>query len=162
MREELISLLPNLRRFALSLTGSMADADDLLQITVERVLSKGLPEGADVGKWAFRVCRNAWIDETRYRKIRTASDDETENSYKHSEDGVTKTMDRIALSQVMRAMQALPPPQREALALVAIEGFSYAEAAEALDVATGTIMSRVARARKALSGQFDLKDLLSS
>ena len=162
MREELVSLLPNLRRFALSLTGSVADADDLLQTTVERILARGVPDGAHMGKWAFRVCRNAWIDETRYRKVRGASDDQSEDTTRHSEDGVATVLDRIALSQIGRALQALPTNQREALALVAIEGFSYAEASETLDVPIGTIMSRVARARKELASQFDLKDLFDS
>ncbi len=162
MREELISLLPNLRRFALSLTGSAADADDLLQTTVERILKRGVPEGAHIGKWAFRVCRNAWIDETRYRKIRRAPDEQSEDSNRHSEDGVATALEKIAVSQVGKALQALPDNQREALALVAIEGFTYAEASEALEVPIGTIMSRVARARKELSAQFDLKDLLGS
>jgi len=162
LKEELITLLPTLRRFAFSLTRSRADADDLLQTTVERLLSRGMPDGAHLTKWAFRVCRNAWIDETRYRKIRVAPDDHNENMTRNSVDGEVEVLGKIALSQVGRALQALSVTQREALALVAIEGFSYAEASETLDVPIGTIMSRVARARKELVSQFNIKDILNS
>ena len=161
MKNELVGLLPNLRRFALSLTGTQADADDLLQTTVEKILKRGVPEGAHLTKWAFRVCRNAWIDETRYRKIRVAPDDPDENTVRNSVDGEVAALDKIALSQVGRAFQGLPRTQREALALVALEGFSYAEASETLEVPIGTIMSRVARARKKLASQFDIKDILN-
>lgn len=162
MKDELITLLPNLRRFAISLTGSVADADDLLQQTVERLLKRGVPEGAHLAKWSFRVCRNAWIDETRYRKIRQTPDDTDTETLAGRVDGEASVMDKIALSQVSQAMQSLPDAQREVLALVAIEGFSYAEASSALDVPIGTIMSRVARARKQLADQLNIKDLLSS
>src|SRR3954462_552656 len=70
MKQELIALIPMIRRFAYSLTGSPHDADDLLQNTIERVLSRGVPDDVDLTKWAFRVCRNIWIDEYRARKIR--------------------------------------------------------------------------------------------
>lgn len=70
MKEELIHLAPMLRRFAYSLTGSAPDADDLLQNTLERLLSRDIPADVELAKWAFRVCRNIWIDEYRARKIR--------------------------------------------------------------------------------------------
>ena len=61
-RQELLADLGGLRRFCLSLTGSAADADDLLQATVERILDKGMPEDAHTAKWAFRVCKKGGID----------------------------------------------------------------------------------------------------
>ena len=66
-REALLAELGGLRKFCISLTGTVADGDDLLQATVERVLEKGMPEDAHVAKWAYRVCKNAWIDEIRAR-----------------------------------------------------------------------------------------------
>ena len=66
-RQDLIEELPRLKRFCLSLTSDPTDADDLLQITVERLLEKGMPEDAHVAKWSHRVCRNLWIDEIRSR-----------------------------------------------------------------------------------------------
>ena len=65
MKAELLELLPALRRYAWSMTHSVHDADDLLQATVERLLRKGVPDGADLTRWAFTVCRNLWIDEYR-------------------------------------------------------------------------------------------------
>ena len=69
-RDALLAELGGLRRFCYSLTGNPADADDLLQITVERLLEKGMPEDAHPAKWAYRVCKNAWIDELRSRDVR--------------------------------------------------------------------------------------------
>ena len=62
-RQDLIEELPRLKRFCLSLTSDPSDADDLLQITVERLLEKGMPHDAHVAKWSHRVCRNLWIDD---------------------------------------------------------------------------------------------------
>ena len=69
-REALMAELGGLRRFCYSLTGNAADADDLLQATVEKLLNKGMPEDAHPAKWAYRVCKNVWIDEIRAREVR--------------------------------------------------------------------------------------------
>ena len=66
----LMAELLGLKRFCVSLTGDAADADDLLQLTVERVLERGMPEDAHVAKWSYRVCRNLWLDELRSREVR--------------------------------------------------------------------------------------------
>jgi DNA-directed RNA polymerase specialized sigma24 family protein len=62
MKEEVSELVPSLRKFAFSLTGNIHDADDLLQNTIEKLLTKPLPQDATLMAWAFRVCRNLWID----------------------------------------------------------------------------------------------------
>ena len=149
-RQDLIEELPRLKRFCLSLTSDPSDADDLLQITVERLLEKGMPHDAHVAKWSHRVCRNLWIDEIRSRDVR--------NRYAQSESVVegagttsANSDDSVQLDRVSVAMERLPPEQRAALVQVAVEGCSYAEAAALLEVPIGTIMSRVARARKALA-----------
>ncbi|MDP4651068.1 MAG: RNA polymerase sigma factor [Haliea sp.] len=150
--------LGSLRRFCLSLSGASADADDLLQMTVERILEKGMPDDADAAKWAYRVCRNAWIDELRSREVRQryplqmAWD--TEEAPSAEEDAAVER----ALEAVSTALDALPPEQRMALSLVAVEGKSYAEAADILEVPVGTIMSRVARARAQLLRNRDSPD----
>ncbi len=150
MKEELTQLLPALRRFAYSLTGARADADDLLQNTVERLLSREMPENVELIKWAFRVCRNIWIDEYRARKIRhnAAQLPELEEPI---EDGANRIYNEIALKQVNTAMEKLPDDQRSILALIAMQGMSYKEVAETLGIPIGTVMSRLARARIALS-----------
>lgn len=149
-REALMAELGGLRRFCYSLTGKPADADDLLQATVERLLLKGMPDNAHPAKWSYRVCKNVWIDEIRSREVRqrysTSATAEEEQS--HSTEDVAEGEQKIAA--VSEAMEQLPQEQRLALTLVAVEGKTYAEAAEILEVPVGTIMSRIARARKNL------------
>ena len=157
-REALLSELGGLRKFCYSLTGNAADADDLLQITVERLLEKGMPEDAHPAKWAYRVCKNAWIDELRSRDVRqrypqqVADLDNTALSAEH----VANSEREIATVSAM--LDQLPQEQRLALTLVAVDGKTYAEAAEILDVPIGTIMSRIARARKHLTELYGSAD----
>jgi RNA polymerase sigma-70 factor (ECF subfamily) len=149
-REALLAELGGLRKFCLSLTGSAADADDLLQTTVEKVLEKGMPEDAHPAKWAYRICKNAWIDELRSREVRhrypqtMGQEHEVAPSAEHIASGERQ------MSAVSNALDKLPEDQRLALTLVAVEGKTYAEAAEILEVPLGTIMSRIARARQNL------------
>lgn len=149
-REALMAELGGLRRFCYSLTGSAADADDLLQATVEKLLNKGMPEDAHPARWSYRVCKNVWIDEIRSREVRqrysnsAVDDDEASLSTEDVAEGEQE------IAAVSRALDQLPQEQRLALTLVAVEGKTYAEAAEILEVPVGTIMSRIARARKNL------------
>ena len=146
----MLAELGGLRKFCFSLTGNAADGDDLLQLTVERVLDKGIPADAHVAKWAYRVCKNAWIDELRAREVR--------HRYPQlvvEQEGDTPSAEQAAdgqreLAAVAVALDSLPAEQRLALTLVAIEGKTYAEAADILEVPVGTIMSRIARARRQL------------
>lgn len=151
MQQKLKQLLPGLRRFAYSLTGSVADADDLLQGTVEKVLLRAPPEGVELDRWAFRVCRNLWIDDCRSRKVRQAAAQQPELSDGQMVDGERATLSQIELAQVNAAMARLPDGQREIIALVALHGLSYQEVSDTLEVPKGTVMSRLARARVALS-----------
>jgi RNA polymerase sigma-70 factor (ECF subfamily) len=151
LRRELIELLPRLRRFAHALTGARHDADDLVQATVERLLGKGVPADAALDKWAFRVCRNAWVDEIRSRRTRSAVSLDDAPEVEEAVDGERVVIGKMTLAEVARALDALPEEQRAALALVVLEGCSYAETAEALDIPIGTVMSRIARARAALA-----------
>ncbi len=152
-RQELMAELKGLKRFCLSLTGSTADADDLLQATVERLLERGIPNDAHTARWAYRVCKNMWIDELRSREVRQRH----ANASIQAGDPVqvvpsaeVQSSGEESLEAVNEAMARLPEEQRLALTLVAVEGKSYAEAAQILDVPIGTIMSRIARARKQL------------
>lgn len=151
MQQELKYLLPALRRFAYSLTGSMADADDLLQNTVERILTRDMPSDVDLTKWAFRICRNVWIDECRARKVRRDATEHPELSDGQVTDGEHQTTKEIEWSRVDAAMSRLPEDQRQIISLVAIQGMPYKMVAEILEVPKGTVMSRLARARAALS-----------
>ena len=157
-REALLSELGGLRKFCYSLTGNAADADDLLQITVERLLDKGMPEDAHPAKWAYRVCKNAWIDELRSRDVRQRypqQADDVDNTALSAEH-VANSEREIATVSAM--LDQLPQEQRLALTLVAVDGKTYAEAAEILQVPIGTIMSRIARARKQLTELYGATD----
>ena len=151
MKEELRTLVPGLRRFAYSLTGTMPEADDLLQGTLERVLRQSPPAGVAIEPWAFRICRNLWIDECRSRQVRDRAAQQPELTDGQVVDGEQATTSQIQLHQVDAAMARLPDEQREIISLVAIQGMSYQDVADTLEIPKGTVMSRLARARAALS-----------
>lgn len=154
VRENLAALLPRLRRFARTLTGDEHDADDLVQIALERALSRAAqwrPEQRLEG-WVFGIVRNAWIDELRARQRGRklfASDVDAAEVGSSAADG------RETLISVQAAMARLPEEQGSAIALVLVEGLSYREAAEVLEVPIGTLTSRLARGRNALQALLD-------
>lgn len=150
LQAELAALLTPLRRYCYSLTGNPYDADDLLHDTLERLLTRGAPVDADTLRWALRVCRNRWVDEIRSRQVRAAGDiDEMPDAV--AVDGEGEMEGRMALVDAESAIASLPQEFREVLMLVAVEGMKYKEAAELIGVPVGTVMSRLARARKALA-----------
>lgn len=149
-KELLLAELGGLRKFCYSLTGTAADADDLLQITVERLLQKGIPADAHVAKWAYRVCKNAWIDEVRSRGVRQKHLQGSADEELHEPSAEHAAGNEQQIAAVFQALEELPDEQRLALVLVAVEGKTYNEAADILGVPIGTIMSRIARARKQL------------
>lgn len=142
--------LEALRRFSATLTGNAYDGDDLAQGTIERLLDKGVPEDAVFAAWMYRVCRNLWIDQVRKNaRMTTPGQDDLERRMDNL-DGERAVMTMMRIGEIEAAMHKLEVDQREVLALVAIEECSYREAAEILDIPIGTVMSRVARARKRL------------
>jgi RNA polymerase sigma-70 factor (ECF subfamily) len=158
-QDELVEILTNIRRFAYSLTSNMADADDLLQSTVERVLERGLPDEVPLLPWCLRICRNLWIDEIRSRKVRSEASSEPAVMGEQVLMGEQQVLGEISLGEVQGALRTMTEDQRAVLVLVAIEGYSYKEAAEVLDIPVGTVMSRLARARSTLaerSGQNEI------
>ncbi len=153
----LLDVLPGLRRFAKSLTGSMAEADDLVQMAVERALRQPQALGgvANLGSWMRCVMRNGWLDNRksawhRYRVSEESSGDVI------GEDGESIVAVRSQLRAVQAAMAALAPELREALVLVAVEGLSYRDAAERLGIPVACLNSRVARARATLAEEVGL------
>jgi RNA polymerase sigma-70 factor (ECF subfamily) len=154
VRAQIIGLLPRLRRFAIALTGTVADGDDLVQDTVERAL-KSLHQweaGTSLDSWMFRIAKNRFIDNRRAVKRRGAVMVELPDKERESvsRDGPKAIEDNLAVATLMRALQSLPVEQREAVALVLIDGASYREAADALEIPVGTLTSRIARARERL------------
>jgi RNA polymerase sigma-70 factor, ECF subfamily len=150
--DELIALLPRLRRFALSLTGKRADADDLVQAACERALRArdSYEPGTRLDAWLFRIIKNLWIDQIRRRKIENSAPLPPDDQGSPSADGVVLAESRLMLGSVEAAFAGLPADQRNVLRLVCIEGLSYQETAQALAIPIGTVMSRLSRARAAL------------
>jgi len=147
LRDGLGALLPRLRRFARALTGNVHDADDLVQATLERALARASqwrPEQR-LDAWVYAILRNAWIDEQRARgrRGRVFAPEDAGTS-------VGVAVDPTGALALQDALRRLPGEQREAIALVLVEGLSYREAADALDVPIGTLTSRLARGRGAL------------
>jgi RNA polymerase sigma-70 factor, ECF subfamily len=147
-RDEIIALLPRLRRFARTITRNPHDADDLVQVTVERALLKfeQWEDEAKLESWVFGIMRNAWIDEVRVRARR----DRTFAPAEAGENVGARTTDQESIA-LQSALAQLPEEQRMAIGLVLIEGFSYKEAAQVLDIPIGTLTSRLARGRDALA-----------
>lgn len=158
--DRLIALLPNMRRFALSLARVPDLADDLVQQACERALANAasFEPGTRFDAWMFRIIRNLWID--RLRREKTAGPAEGEDAYAGiaGEDGTDVTEARLTLASVGAAIGRLPADQREVLMLVCVEDLSYREAAEVLGVPIGTVMSRLARARKRLADLTGMND----
>lgn len=148
LREELVALLPRLRRFARALTRNAADADDLVQSAIERALAHAgqLRADAPVAAWLFGILRNAWIDEQRARARRGRLLAPAQ-AVEEVADARGAPAECLA---VQDAVARLPEEQRLAVALVLVEGLSYKEAAHVMEVPIGTLTSRLARAREAL------------
>jgi RNA polymerase sigma-70 factor (ECF subfamily) len=148
-REQVGTLLPRLRRFARTLTRHPQDADDLVQLAVERALtrSKQWRPDSSLTNWMLAIVRNAWIDETRSRRRRDAV---LVPENEAAEVGDTGTDRDIEWWSIQSALDGLPEEQRLAVALVLIEGLSYREAAQVMEVPIGTLTSRLARGRMAL------------
>lgn len=149
---EIVALLPRLRRFARALTGHAAEADDVVQIAIERALVRveQFQEGTRLDAWLFSIARNAWIDETRARARRNRVFAPAEFGDSVGDQGAESVHARLEASDMWAAMRTLPAEQREAIALVYVEGLSYREAAAFLGVPQGTLTSRLARGREAL------------
>lgn len=157
--EALIRLLPNLRRYALSLARRADLADDLVQTTVERAIraAGSYDPAARLEPWLFRITRNAFIDLTRRQRTEGVQVDVFDMPEALPDDGDRAVEARLMLQATQQAMKTLPPEQAEILHLICIEELSYAEAAEVLDIPRGTVMSRLSRARLALAERLGIK-----
>ena len=149
---EIVDLLPRLRRFARALAGHVADADDLVQLTVERALTRRSQwmAGTRLDSWMMRIMKNAWIDEARSRRRKDLMVGQDDAVDRVADPLVASADMRVEAMAIRQAMTRLPEDQRLAVALVLIEGLSYAEAAEVLEIPAGTLTSRLVRGRLAL------------
>ncbi len=159
MRNALTALLPRLRRFGLSLTGSRNDADELVQAACERVLTRGdqLRDQARMDAWIYGIMRNLWIDELRFRKVRR-HDDLSAAADVVGESGEAVVEGRITLAAVRKAVAGMSEDRRTLLMLVCVDGLTYQEAADTLGIAIGTVMSRLSRARSELQERLSARE----
>lgn len=145
---QLVACIPRLRRYARALAGNRAEADDLVQDTMERGWSK-LPSwrrGSDMRAWLFGIMHNLWVDQGRKGHMVT----EEWNEHTPETAAAFDHLDRLAVRDLETALHLLPVEQREILLLLALEEMSYEEIASTLRIPLGTVMSRLARGRERL------------
>lgn len=145
-RAEIAAHIPRLRRYARALAGDSHRADDLVQDTLERALTKFhlWRHGSDLRAWMFTIMHNVFINQLKARR-ELALDDAVEDGLQSAPQS-----DPLELRDLDTALRRLPVEQREVLLLVGLEQLSYAEASQALDVPVGTVMSRLSRGRERL------------
>lgn len=159
---EAIPLLSELYGGALRLTRNPSDAEDLLQETFLRAYRgfASFKEGTNLRAWLYRIMTNAFINiyRKRQREPQTVSDSDVEEWYLYDKLGAegaeasaeAQVLDSLPDEDVQEALAGLPDQFRLAVLLADVEGFSYKEIAEILDVPIGTVMSRLHRGRRAL------------
>ena len=158
VRTELVSLLPRLRRFAYGLTGSLEDGDDLVQSACERALARidQFQPGTRLDSWMYRIMQNIRIDQRRSQQSRREFASEPADLEDLVVADARQELDsRLTLGAVRSAVADLSEDQRAVLLLVCVEGQSYKQAAETLQIPVGTVMSRLARARLAVGSALD-------
>jgi RNA polymerase sigma-70 factor (ECF subfamily) len=160
IEKEIISLLPRLRRFALSLTRSQAAADDLAQATLERAIANldRWGPGTRLDSWLYRIAHNLFRNDRRNETARGSKLEVVAYDIERTTDGEREAVARLEFKAVSAAIAELPGEQREALLLVAVEGLSYREAAEVTGASVAALTSRIARAREALRGVIERSD----
>lgn len=150
LRDTMLAAVPSLRAFAISLSGNVDRADDLVQETLMRAIANigSFQPGTNMSAWLFTILRNLFRSEYRKRKREV---EDSDGSYADSLKSHPEQHGRVEFEEFRQALDKLPEDQREALILVGASGFSYEEASEICGCAVGTIKSRVNRARNRLA-----------
>jgi RNA polymerase sigma-70 factor (ECF subfamily) len=151
--DEVETLLPNLRRYARSLARNADDADDLVQDALVSALAKWqqYQRGTNLRAWLFAIIRNAFYDRMRSGR-RQAEVPLLEDEHRPAPGNQE---DHVRCGEVARAFRRLPSHSREVITLVVFEGMGYAQAAAVLGIRTGTVRSRLSRARSMLSSSLN-------
>jgi len=142
--------IPRIRRYARALLGDPIRADDLVQETLLRALSRShlWQPGTDIRAWMFTILHNLHVNNQRQRHVRTEhqelSDDQPEMATPPSQEW------SLEIRDLARALQQLPEPQRQVVLLVGLEGMNYKRVAAILEIPVGTVMSRLHRGRESL------------
>lgn len=164
LQRELPQLLPRLWRFALRLTRSRADAEDLVQRCCLRALERRgqWQPGTALLSWLFAIMHSIWLNELRSAQRRREFNVDWEDELGEADaanhelaSGSSNDPEHVLMCrEIVDTVQALPEAQRLVMMLVVVEGLSYREAAQVLDVPMGTVMSRLARARLTVGERF--------
>jgi RNA polymerase sigma-70 factor (ECF subfamily) len=157
VRDGILAAVPNLRAFAMSLSGSLDRADDLVQETLLRALANidSFEPGTNLPAWLFTILRNQF--RTEYRKRRREVED-ADGRFASTLMAYPEQHGHIELEEFRQALDQLTADQREALILVGASGFSYEQAAKICGCAVGTVKSRVNRARIKLAQLLSIED----
>lgn len=152
MAEQVRDHIEGLRRYALVLTRNVSDAEDLVQECLARAIAAAdsWDRAADLRKWLFRILHNTHVSEIRRQKVRRDAQIDAPEPPKDA-----PQEKRLELQQVLEALDQLPEAQKQPILLVALEGMSYADAAETLGIPVGTLYSRLGRGREALRRMVD-------
>ena len=145
--QELVPLIPRLRRYAVALTGNRGAADDLVQDTLTRALDRQhlWRPHSDRRAWLFTVMHNLFVNQVKKSVQKQAAEPVLSGAAAATPDQADRA---VRLHELEQALARLPSEQREVLLMVSLEGFSYQEAADILSIPQGTIMSRLSRARE--------------
>ena len=156
-RDAMLEALPNLRAYAISLTGNPDRADDCVQNAILKALNsrERFEAGTNMRAWLFTILRNSFFSEHRKRR-REVQD--TDGIYAAELVSAPDQAAKLDLQDVQSALTKIPSEQREALVLVASEGLAYEQVAEITGVAVGTVKSRVSRARQRLAELMGIED----
>ena len=163
--EQAMEFMPSLYTAALRMTRNPADAEDLVQETYLKAYRgfEGFQEGTNLKAWLYRILTNTFINSYRAKKRRPAESDleDVEELYLYHRLGgleavaagrsaEDQVLEQVTDAEVKEALESLPEQFRIAVLLGDVEGFTYKEIAEILDIPIGTVMSRLHRGRKAL------------
>jgi RNA polymerase sigma-70 factor (ECF subfamily) len=156
LRDAVLAAIPKLRAFAISLSGNVDRADDLVQETMLRALANidSFQPGTNLQAWLFTILRNLFRSEYRKRKREV---EDVDGRYSDSLVSAPEQDSQLEFKELRAALDKLPQDQREALILVGASGFSYEEAAKICECAVGTIKSRVNRARTRLASELSVE-----
>lgn len=159
MRGGLAGVYPRLWRFCLVLTRDRSAADDLAQKTCARALEKagGFTPGTHLDRWLFTLARRVWLNDIRSQTVRRGAGLVAIEDAALADPRADTEMNTSA-REVLDLIGALPDGQREAVLLVYVEGYSYKEAATHLEIPIGTVMSRLATARRTIAPNFTERD----
>jgi RNA polymerase sigma-70 factor (ECF subfamily) len=155
-KRAILAEIPRMRRYARALLRDRETADDLVQDSLERALSRldNWRSGESPQRWLLTIMHNLFIDNKR-RLARRGETLPLSQDMGESIVSPPSQFESVVTREVFEALQAIAPERREALLLVAVEGLTYAEAASVLGIPAGTVMSRIARAREELRSSLD-------